>query len=128
MRTGGKVVALFVISVLVVIPAVAQQAHIADRTAIEKALSKRLSEDDANRESILQLLRCPEVRELAGKAKLNLQRAETAVASLEGDELAELASLAREAESGLAGGNTITISTTTIIIGLLVLILIIVAT
>jgi hypothetical protein len=43
-------------------------------------------------------------------------------------ELARVAAQAREAEQGLAGGaSTVTISTTTIIIGLLVLILLIVA-
>jgi len=130
MRTGSKSVALFLIGVLAVIPPLAaeQETHVADQAAIEKAISERSSEDDGNREAILELLRRPEVRELAGKVKVDLQHAETAVATLEGDELAELASLAREAESGLSGGDAITLSTTTIIIGLLVLILIIVAT
>lgn len=131
MRTGSKSLALFLIGVLAVVPALAadaQEAHVADQAAIEKAISERSNEDDANREAIRELLRRPEVRELAGKVKLNLQHAETAVATLQGDELTELASLAREAESRLSGGEKITISTTTIIIGLLVLILIIVAT
>jgi hypothetical protein len=131
MRTGSKSLAWFLIGVLAVIPALAadaQEAHVADQAAIEKAISERSNEDDANREAILELLRRPEVRELAGKVKLDLQQAETAVATLDGDELAEIASMAREAESRLSGGETITISTTVIIIGLLVLILIIVAT
>ena len=130
MRKGSKSLALILIGVLAVIPPLAaeQETHVADQAAIEKAISERSSEDDGNREAILELLRRPEVRELAGKVKVDLQHAETAVATLEGDELAELASLAREAESGLSGGDTITLSTTTIIIGLLVLILIIVAT
>ncbi len=130
MRKGSRSLALILIGVLAVIPPLAaeQETHVADQAAIEKAISERSSEDDGNREAILELLRRPEVRELAGKVKVDLLHAETAVATLEGDELAELASLAREAESGLSGGDTITLSTTTIIIGLLVLILIIVAT
>lgn len=129
MRIASKSVALFLIGVFVLVPplAGAQQTHVADQAAIEKAISERSIEDDANREVILELLKRPEVRELAGKIKVDLQQAETAVATLEGEELAELASMAREAESGLSGGDTITLSTTTIIIGLLVLILLIVA-
>ena len=130
MRTGSKSVALCLIAVLAVLPPLAaeQQTHVADQAAIQKAISDRSSNDEGHREAILELLRHPEVRELAGKVKVDLQQAETAVATLEGEELAELASMAREAKSGLSGGDTITLSTTTIIIGLLVLILIIVAT
>ncbi len=130
MRTGSKSVALCLIAVLAVLPPLAaeQQTHVADQAAIHKAISDRSSNDEGHRGAILELLRHPEVRELAGKVKVDLQQAETAVATLEGEELAELASMAREAKSGLSGGDTITLSTTTIIIGLLVLILIIVAT
>lgn len=129
MRIVSQSVALFLIGMLVAVPplAAAQQTHVVDQAAIEKDISERASEDDANRAAILELLQCPEVRELAGKIKVDLQQAEGAVATLEGDELAELASMAREAESGLSGGDTITLSTTTIIIGLLVVILLIVA-
>lgn len=115
-------------AVLAVAPAMAQQAHVLDEAAIEKALSERLKEDDADREAIRALLRRPEVRELVKKAPLDLQRAEAAVATLDGSELQALASSARAVTGALSGGQSkITLSTTTIIIGLLVLILIIVA-
>jgi hypothetical protein len=59
---------------------------------------------------------------------LDVRRAVDAVAVLDGPELASLASQSRQAEAALAGGqSSITVSTTLIIIGLLVLILIIVA-
>jgi hypothetical protein len=59
---------------------------------------------------------------------LDLKRAQSAVATLDGPELAELAARAREVDQALAGGQrSITISTTMIIIGLLLVILLIVA-
>jgi low affinity Fe/Cu permease len=121
-------VALFVSIVLLVTPVMAQQAHVVDQAAIEAALSEHVSEDDAHREAVLRVLQREEVRSAAAKAQLDWKRAEAAVDTLEGEELAQLASIAQDVEAGLAGGNTITISTTAIIIGLLILILIIVAT
>ena len=67
------------------------------------------------------------MRDVAARAGLSLERAETAVAALQGDDLHQIASQARQVQSDLAGGaSTITISTTTIIIILLVVILIVV--
>jgi hypothetical protein len=77
---------------------------------------------------VLRVLRHPDVARLAGQVGLDLKRAESAVATLEGQELADLAARARDVDQALAGGQrSITISTTLIIIGLLVLILLIVA-
>jgi hypothetical protein len=57
-----------------------------------------------------------------------LDRAESAVRTLDGDELTRLASQARRAQEALAGGqSSVRISTTLIIIALLVIILIVVA-
>ena len=68
----------------------------------------------------------PEVKAVAEKAGLDLRRATTAVASLDGQELTQLAAQARQVDQALAGGqSSITISTTVIIIGLLVLILLV---
>ena len=59
---------------------------------------------------------------------IDLRRAESAIGTLDGDQLTELAAQARQAEQDLAGGQSrVTISTTLIIIALLVIILIIVA-
>lgn len=128
MRSDRRVMAMVVSMVLVVTPAIAQEAHVVDQTAIDQALSEHSAEDDAHRQAVLQLLQRQEVLALAGKIQVDLKRAEAAVQTLEGEELLQLASMAREAEAGLSGGSTITVSTTAIIIGLLILILIIVAT
>ena len=75
----------------------------------------------------LALLRRHEVRDIAAKAGLSIERAETAVAMLDGKNLQEAAQQARQVQDNLAGGaNTNVISTTTVIIVLLIIILIVV--
>jgi hypothetical protein len=116
------------LAVLMMAPAAAQaQNHVISRTALDQALRERVSQDRADRDAIVSLLHRSEVKEVAARAGLSLAKAESAVATLQGDELHQLASQARQAENNLAGGaSTIVISTTTIIIVLLVVILIVV--
>ena len=84
--------------------------------------------DDANRKVVHDVLSRSEVREVAAKAGLDLERARQAVSTLDGAELEEIAAHARRVDARLSGGaSTLVISTTTIIIILLVVILIIVA-
>lgn len=128
MSIGGRIIALFVCFSFFVTPVVAQDVHVVDPSAIDDALRERVADEDAQRERVLHVLEKAEVQRVARTMAFDLASAEDAVATLDGAELAELASLAEDVESELAGGNTITISTTTIIIALLVLILIIVAT
>ena len=73
------------------------------------------------------MLQHPDVARLAGRFGLDLKRAEAVIATLDGQELADLAARARDVDRALAGGATVTITTTMIIIGLLLLILLIVA-
>jgi hypothetical protein len=95
---------------------------------LDAAVQQQVSAVDRDRETVRQFLQRGEVRAIAGKAGIDIGRAETAVAAMDAADLAPLAAQARQAEQGLAGGaSTIVISTTTIIIGLLVLILLIVA-
>ena len=69
-----------------------------------------------------------DVRAIAGKYGIDIRRAERAVAAMDATDLANIAAQARAADETLAGGQgSVTISTTAIIIGLLVLILLIVA-
>jgi hypothetical protein len=104
----------------------AQQAHVINRSALDQAVQQRVSQDQADRDAIRNLLHRPEVKDVAAKAGLSLEVAEAAVSTLQGDDLRELASQARDADQQLAGGaSTIVISTTTIIIILLLVILII---
>jgi hypothetical protein len=74
------------------------------------------------------VLEHPEVKAVAERSGLDLRRATTAVATLDGAELAQVAAQAQQVDQALAGGQSrIVISTTLIIIVLLVIILIIVA-
>jgi hypothetical protein len=106
----------------------AQETHAAPQAALDAALQQHTNSSAADREMIQRLLERDEVKAIAGHAGLDLRRAQGAVATLEGADLAEVAAQARQADQALAGGQSrITISTTLIIIALLVLILLIVA-
>jgi hypothetical protein len=105
----------------------AQEVHTASQAALDAALQQHVSTSNSDRETVLRLLEREEVQKIAGEAGLDMRRAASAVATLDGPELANLAAQARQVEQGLAGGQSITISTTLIIIALLVIILIVVA-
>ncbi len=115
--------------VLVAVPnSYAQSQHVASQAALDAAVQQQVSAVDRDREAVRLFLQRDDVRSVAGKAGLDVGRAESSVALMSPSELASLAEQARQADQALAGGaSTVTISTTTIIIGLLVLILLIVA-
>lgn len=116
------------LSVLIMAPAASAQSHVIGKNALDKAVQERVARDQADRDAILELLQRTEVREIAAKAGVSLEKATVAVATLQGDDLREVASHARQINNDLAGGaSTVVISTTTIIILLLIVILIIVA-
>jgi hypothetical protein len=101
---------------------------VAPQGTLDAAVQDRVSASERDRDTVRAFLQRDDVKTIAGKAGIDIGRAETAVATLDGAELASLAGQARQAEQGLAGGaGSVTISTTAIIIGLLVLILLIVA-
>jgi len=115
---------------LVIAPATAraQQAHVVDQATLDRAVAAQAQQADADRQVIRRMLHHQQVREIAARAGIELTRAETAVATLDGAELQQIATRARAVDDSLAGGQgRVTISTTMIIIGLLVLILIVVA-
>jgi hypothetical protein len=128
MRTTVTALILLV-STLVIDPRlIAQEPHAASQSAIDAALQEHTATAEADREAVLRVLQHSDVARLAGQLGLDLKRAESAIATLEGQELSELAARARVVDQALAGGQrSITITTTMIIIGLLLLILLIVA-
>ena len=128
MRTSVLTLALLFTLAIALPGAQAQSTHAAPQSALDAAVQQHVSSSTTDRETILRLLERDEVKEVAGTAGLDLRRAVSAVATLDGQALADAAAQARQAEQALAGGQSrITISTTLIIIALLVLILIIVA-
>ena len=128
MRTLTSALVILLAMVIAVPRVQAQVSHTASQSAIDAALQQHVSTVAADRADLLRVLGNPEVKAVAGKAGLDLRRATTAVASLEGQQLTELAAQARQVDQALAGGQSkVVISTTVIIIALLVLILLIVA-
>jgi hypothetical protein len=128
MRTSTSVLVIL-LSMVIAMPRVqAQASHSASQSAIDAALQAHVSSAAADRADLMRVLANPQVKAVADKAGLDLRRATTAVASLEGQELTQLATQARQVDEALAGGQSrVVISTTVIIIALLVLILLIVA-
>jgi len=109
------------------VPAANAQDHVIGRAALDKAVQQRVSQEQADRDVILSLLQRQEVRDVAAKAGLSIEKAQTAVTMLHGKDLQQAAQQARQAQDTFAGGaSTVVISTTTIIIVLLIIILIVV--
>ena len=114
------------LAVLLIAPAAQAQTHVIGKAALDKAVQERVTQDQQDRDAIVSLLHRAEVRDIAAKAGLSLEKAEAAVSTLQGDDLRQIASQARQVQNDLAGGaSTVVISTTTIIIILLLVILII---
>ena len=114
------------LAVLFMAPPASAQTSVIGKAALDKAVQNRVAAEQADREAIKALLSRAEVRDLAGKAGLSVDKALTAVSTLQGDDLRQIADQARQADNRLAGGaSTIVISTTTIIIVLLLIILIV---
>jgi hypothetical protein len=108
-------------------PVAGAQDHVIGRAALDQAVQQRVTRDQADRDAILSLLHRQDVRDIAAKAGLSIEKAQTAVTMLHGQDLQNAAQQARQVQDNLAGGaSTIVISTTTIIIILLLIILIVV--
>jgi len=114
------------LALLIMAPAVRAQDHVIGRAALDKAVQQRVNQEQADREAVLSLLQRQDVREIAAKAGLSIEKAQTAVTMLHGKDLQQAAQQARQVQDNLAGGaSTVVISTTTIIIVLLIIILIV---
>ena len=116
--------------VLVAIPsgALAQDRHVISPSAIASAVVEHIAEEQVDRAAIHDALGQPEVREVAARTGIDAERLDALAGTLSGSDLKAVADGARAVNESLVGGaSTVTISTTTIIIGLLVLILLIVA-
>ena len=114
------------LAVLFMAPPASAQSTVINKSALDKAVQDRVAAEQADREAIKTLLQRAEVRDIAGKAGVSVDKAVTAVSTLQGDDLRQLADQARQVDNQLAGGaSTIVISTTTIIIVLLLIILIV---
>ena len=126
MRTSRYLVPIFTAAVLAVSsPVWAQGTHIASPAALQQAVQAKVTADAADRAVILRVLKSSEARVVAERLGLNVTKAESRVAALEGKELQTRAADARAAEAALSGkSNVVVISTTTLLLLLIILILI----
>jgi hypothetical protein len=128
MRLLNKIVALVLLPLfLVSTPAFAQQPRVVDTATMSQALAGKADSENAQRALVRRVLVREDVREMAGRMGLSVERADAAVATLSGAELTVLAEHANTIETqALAGGaNTIVISTTTLLLVLIVVILLV---
>ncbi len=127
MRTALSTILLGLGVLLAAADAGAQEASASNRHAQAfESIAAAHSEAAAARQDIRRVLSRDEVASVARKAGLDLESARNGVELLEGEELDRMRRAALDAEEQLAGGDTIVISTTALIIGLLVLIIILV--
>ena len=97
---------------------------VVDRAAVDQALALKVESENASRASIRALLQRAEVRQMAGDLGLDVRRAESAVATLQGAELQRVAQQAAVANDLLAGGaQTIQISVVTLLLIIIIIIL-----
>lgn len=128
MRTRVSIVVVTFLFSVTVTPAQSQSSHAAPQSALDAAVQGVVATRAADREAVQRLLERPEVQAVAGDLGLDLRRAHSAASTLDGQQLSDIAAQASRVDQALAGGqSSVTISTTMIIIGLLVLILLIVA-
>jgi hypothetical protein len=108
--------------------AFAQERHVVDPAAIASTVAQRVLEQDADRAAVREALGRPEVRDVAARAGVSLDRLAAAVETIDGSALERAGEAARDVNRSLVGGQSrLVISTTTIIIILLLVILIVVA-
>ena len=105
----------------------AQQPNVVDPSALDQALAEKAQDTAAKRQTVLTALRHAPVKEVAKSLGLELTRAEAAVSTLDGQMLDQLTLQAQEVNEALEGGQTVRLNILWIILGLLIVILIIVA-
>ena len=125
MQTFRRILCATLAVMLCAPAAFAQQTHVVNQSALDQAVQQRVSQDQADRDAIRTFLQNPQVKGVASKAGLSVEKAEKAVSTLQGDELRQAAGQVRQVNQDLAGGATVVITTTTIIIVLLIIILIV---
>jgi hypothetical protein len=108
--------------------AFAEQRHVVDPAAVAATVAQHAAEQEASRAAVREALAQPQVREIAGRMGLDINRAAAAVDTLNAGDLDRAATAARQVNERLVGGaTTVVITTTTIIIALLVILIIVLA-
>lgn len=116
--------AVLVVSMAVVPGARAGQTAVVDRSDVDRALAARVQADEASRDVVRGLLARDEVRAMAQGLGLDVRRAESAVATLDGDDLRQAAAAATVADEALSGGSQyVTLSLVSLLLIIIIVIL-----
>ena len=117
--------AVFLCCAMVVVPARAQQ--IVPPGSIDAAFSENAADVTAKRQAITTALQQPDVERVARSLGVDIARANAAAATLAGADLDRAAAQAQLVNDQIAGGQTVRLNLLWVIVGLLVVILIVVA-
>jgi hypothetical protein len=127
MRKATSILAVL-LTLVTAAPRVHAQSSSAAQAVLDAAVREHLSSAASDRAAVTRVLQHPDVKAVAGRMGIDLGTAHEAISTLDGQQLQALTAQASQVEQALAGGQSkVVISTTAIIIGLLVLILLIVA-
>jgi hypothetical protein len=100
--------------------------HTVSPSDLAAAVAGHVTQQDADRAAIREALGRPEVKNVAAKVGIDLNRAAAAASTLSGASLSQAAATARQVNDQLTGGaSTIVISSETLIIILLLILLIV---
>ena len=114
---------LCLIASLVATPVLAQQ-RVVSAADLRAAMTDKAAADAARRQQIATVLRDDEVRQLAAAMKLDVTKAEAALATLNGPDLERAAAAASALQVELSGeASTVTISITTLLLVIIIIIL-----
>jgi len=108
-------------------PASAQETTDDPAEGVEAVLEKRAGDSESDRTSLLEFLKQENVEEIASNHGIDLEDLEGRLSTMSDQEISNLWSEIQALDDGLAGGDTITIASSTLIIILLIIILIQVA-
>ena len=120
-----RTLALVLCFAMLAVPARAQQ--LVPPGAIDQALTEKAADVAAKQQNIRTALQQPEVQRVAKSLGVDITRAAGAIATLGGSDLDRAAAQAQLVNDELAGGQTVRLNLLWVIIGLLVIILIVVA-
>ena len=127
MKTARKLLVLPLVFLTIAVSAQAGQQHIVNPNQLTATMTQKVTAENADRATVHEALGRSDVRAVAATMGLDLDRLDAVVDTMQGADLEQAASTARQVNQELVGGaSSVTLSTTTIIIILLAIILIIV--
>ena len=120
-------VAIVLVGIFVLPTEAIAQSHVVSPADLQKQAVAASQARQQNLEAVQKLLSTPVAEKAMKSAKIDARQVKTAVASLDDQELAQLAARANKAQADFSAGDLSTRDLTLIILGIAVLILIIVA-